>query len=185
MSLVCPILIVDDDAHLRLSLLEQLTFHHEFHASEAADVAQALTIVRGADRPGDHGCRSSGRRWARVVKWLRAGGFQKPIILLTGHDLESDVVHGLDSEPMITSASRSGSLFCWRAFAPISASTNSATMRLSNRPYIFHPGAKLLISKGAKKLRLTEKETAILQYLKLRQGRRGFARRSAARRMGI
>ncbi len=88
MSQVRRILIVDDDALLRLSLVEQLTVHQEFVAAEAADVSQALAVVQREPIDlviMDVGLPDGDGREA--VKRLRAGGFQKPIILLTGRDL--------------------------------------------------------------------------------------------------
>jgi DNA-binding response OmpR family regulator len=42
-------------------------------------------------------------------------------------------------------------------------------------PYTFHPGSKLLINPAGKKVRLTEKETAMLRYL-YRAGQKPVAR---------
>ena len=85
MSQVRRILIVDDDALLRLSLVEQLTVHQEFIAVEAANVVQALEGIRKEPIDlviMDVGLPDGDGRDA--VKLLRAEGFQKPIILLTG-----------------------------------------------------------------------------------------------------
>jgi DNA-binding response OmpR family regulator len=42
-------------------------------------------------------------------------------------------------------------------------------------PYTFHPGSKLLVAEKGSKLKLTEKETAILRYL-YRAGRKPVPR---------
>lgn len=36
-----------------------------------------------------------------AVKLLRKGGFKAPIIMLTGHDTDSDTILGLKRAPMI------------------------------------------------------------------------------------
>ena len=87
MSQLRRILIVDDDALLRHSLVEQLAAHHEFEALEADNIASSLAAVRkdsidliimDISLPDGDG--------REAVKRLRMEGFQKPIILLTGHD---------------------------------------------------------------------------------------------------
>ncbi len=92
------ILVVDDDDLLRLSLVEQLGVHHEFCTLEAANVAEALAAVRVQTIDliiMDVGLPDGDGREA--VKKLRNEGFHKPIILLTGHDSEIDIVSGFDS----------------------------------------------------------------------------------------
>ncbi|MDI9848267.1 response regulator transcription factor [Rhodoblastus sp. 17X3] len=172
MSQVRRILIVDDDALLRLSLVEQLTVHHEFIASEAADVAQALAVARKEPLDliiMDVGLPDGDGRDA--VKRLRAEGFQKPIILLTGHDSENDIVSGFDSgaNDYVSKPFRFAVLLARiRAHLRQHEFSEDATFQIGS--YQFQPSAKLLIGGNGEKLRLTEKETAILQYLNRAKG---------------
>ena len=67
---------------------------------------------------------------------------------------------------MITSTSRSVSQCFWRASARICANTRRATTRsFRSGRYTFRPSSKHLINEKGGKLRLTEKETAILRFL--------------------
>ncbi|MDR3425655.1 MAG: response regulator transcription factor [Alphaproteobacteria bacterium] len=172
MSQVRRILIVDDDALLRLSLVEQLTVHQEFVAAEAADVSQALAVVQREPIDlviMDVGLPDGDGREA--VKRLRAGGFQKPIILLTGRDSETDIVSGFDSgaNDYVSKPFRFAVLLARiRAHLRQYEFSEDATFEIGS--YLFHPSAKVLIGKSGEKLRLTEKETAILQYLNRAKG---------------
>ena len=112
------ILIVDDDTDLRDTLVEQLSLHDEFEASAVDTGAKGASAAK-ANAPDlvlmDVGLPDTDGR--EVVRSLRKGGFKAPIIMLTGHDTDSDTILGLES------------------------------------------GA------NARKVRLTEKETAILRFL--------------------
>ncbi len=102
-----------------------------------------------------------------VVRCLRKGGFKAPIIMLTGHD--TDLGHhsrAWNPAPMTTWQSRSALPCCWLASAPSSASMRPARTRCSrSAPTSFRPGSKMLTGANARKVRLTEKETAILRFL--------------------
>lgn len=172
MSQLRRILVVDDDALLRLSLVEQLAAYHEFLTLEAASVSAALDAVRKQPIDliiMDVGLPDGDGREA--VKKLRNEGFQKPIILLTGHDSDSDIVAGLDSgaNDYVNKPFRFAVLLARiRAHLRQHEISEDATFQIGS--YMFHPGAKLLMAGGGEKLRLTEKETAILQYLNRAKG---------------
>ena len=92
------ILLVDDDEDLRSTLVEQLSLYEEF------DVLQEPSATKGvqAARAGvvdllimDVGLPDMDGREA--VKLLRKGGFKAPIIMLTGHDTDSDTILGLEA----------------------------------------------------------------------------------------
>ncbi len=172
MSQLRRILVVDDDALLRLSLLEQLAVYHEFLTLEAASVSAALDAVR--KQPVDLIIMDVGLPdgdGREAVKRLRNEGFQKPIILLTGHDSDSDIVAGLDSgaNDYVNKPFRFAVLLARiRAHLRQHEMSEDATFQIGS--YMFHPGAKLLMAGGGEKLRLTEKETAILQYLNRAKG---------------
>jgi DNA-binding response OmpR family regulator len=172
MSQVRSILIVDDDAHLRLSLLEQLSIHSEFIAYEASDVKSGLAVINEHMIDliiMDIGLPDGDGR--DVIKQLRAAGFQKPVILLTGQDSEHDVVRGLDSgaNDYVSKPFRFSILLARiRAHIRQHEFSDDASFQISS--YTFHPGSKLLVAKTGAKLKLTEKETAILQYLNRAKG---------------
>ena len=92
------ILIVDDDADFRQALTEQLALHAEFKVSEAVDAAAALRAVESA--PPDLVIMDVGLPdidGREAVRQLRAGGFKRPIIMLTARDSDADTVIGLES----------------------------------------------------------------------------------------
>jgi len=172
MTQVRRILITDDDAHLRLSLCEQLAVHQEFAAVEAHSAAAALAAVKNESIDlviMDIGLPDGDGRDA--VKAMRTEGFQKPIILLTGHDSEADIVAGLESgaNDYVNKPFRFAVLLARiRAHLRQHELSEDATFQIGR--YVFHPGAKLLTTHAGEKLRLTEKETAILQYLNRAKG---------------
>ena len=92
------ILIVDDDTDLRDTLVEQLSLHDEFEASAVDTGAKGASAAK-ANSPDlvlmDVGLPDTDGR--EVVRSLRKGGFKAPIIMLTGHDTDSDTILGLES----------------------------------------------------------------------------------------
>ncbi len=96
MSQLRRILVVDDDGDLRMALGEQLGLHPEFAVIEADSVATARELVT-AQAPDlvimDIGLPDMDGR--EGVRMLRAEGFKRPIILLTGRDSDADTVIGL------------------------------------------------------------------------------------------
>ena len=90
------ILIVDDDTDLREALMEQLSLHEEFEASSADTGAKGAHAAK-THSPDlvlmDVGLPDTDGR--EVVRSLRKGGFKAPIIMLTGHDTDSDTILGL------------------------------------------------------------------------------------------
>lgn len=162
------ILLVDDDDALRSSLAEQLHLHEEFATTEAATGAEALEKVKGAyfdcllldvglpDMDGRDLCRL-----------MRRNGVRSPIIMLTGVDTDADAILGLDSgaNDYITKPFRLGVLLA-RLRAQLRQFEQSEDAVFTIGPYSFRPSAKLLLEEATdKKVRLTEKETAILKYL--------------------
>src|SRR5690242_21579488 len=98
MSNVRKILIVDDDAELRDALVEQLSLHEEFEAIAADTGAKGVQAARAGQVDlviMDVGLPDIDGREA--VRLLRKNGFKAPIIMLTGHDTDSDTILGLES----------------------------------------------------------------------------------------
>lgn len=161
------ILIVDDDNDLRATLAEQLTLHEEFLATEADTAAKGLNAVR-ADPPDlvimDVGLPDMDGREA--VKLLRKNGYKSPVIMLTGQTADSDVVLGLESgaNDYVVKPFRFAVLLARiRAHLRQHEASDDAMFKIG--PYTFRPSSKHLVSEKGSKLRLTEKETAILRFL--------------------
>jgi DNA-binding response OmpR family regulator len=167
MTQILKILIADDDADLRSALAEQLSLHQEFAAVPATTGEEALAVVQ-KEIPDlvimDVGLPDMDGR--EVVKQLRAQGFKNPIIMLTGHDTETDTVQALEAgaNDYVTKPFRFAVLLArMRAHLRQHETSEEALFRIGQ--YTFQPGAKHLIGEKGTKLRLTEKETAILRFL--------------------
>jgi DNA-binding response OmpR family regulator len=172
------ILIVDDDAALRQSLAEQLELNEEFVCVECETAAQALETVRSERFDTivlDVGLPDmDGRELCRL---LRRAGVLVPIVMLTGADSEADTILGLESgaDDYVTKPFRLSVLLA-RLRAHLRQSEYSDDAVFAIGPYTFRPGAKLLTDRsGRRRVRLTEKETAILKYL-YRAGDRAIGR---------
>jgi DNA-binding response OmpR family regulator len=165
-----PILIVDDDSALRETLAEQLEVDGEFTATEAASIAEAESKLSGPDARYDALILDvtlpdgDGRDLCQA---LRRQGLKMPIIMLTGSDEESDVVRGLDSgaNDYIPKPFRLAELLA-RLRAQLRTFENSEDAVFTIGPYTFRPSAKLLQEPTRnRRIRLTEKEAAILKFL--------------------
>jgi DNA-binding response OmpR family regulator len=171
-----PILIVDDDDALRATLTEQLALEGEFTPVEAADAAsaEALLTAEGARFDAvllDVGLPDGDGR--ELCARVRRRGFRAPILILTGSDGEADVVRGLDSgaNDYIAKPFRLNELLArLRAQLRVFDNTEDAVFEIG--PYTFRPASKLLTDVArARKIRLTEKEAAILKFLYRAGGR--------------
>ena len=167
MSNIRKILIVDDDGALREALAEQLRLHEEFTVTEAATAGAGMTAVKAEQVDMilmDVGLPDIDGREA--VKLLRKGGFKGPVIMLTGHDSEADTVLGLEAgaNDYVTKPFKFAVLLA-RIRAHMRQHEASEDAVFTVGPYQFRPSAKLLVTAKGSRLRLTEKETAILRYL--------------------
>jgi DNA-binding response OmpR family regulator len=167
MSNPCQLLVVDDDLDLRDTLAEQLSLHDEFLVVSAGSAGEAIHAVRG-ERIDlaimDVGLPDMDGREA--VRQMRRNGFRGPIIMLTAQGGDADTVLGLESgaNDYVTKPFKFAVLLARiRAQLRQHEASEDAIFRIG--PYTFRPGAKLLVSEKGSKLKLTEKETAILRYL--------------------
>jgi len=152
------VLLVDGDPVLRGTLAEQLAKEGYRDVAAAGSIAEA----RGAlempcafaiiDQNLPDG---SGENFARA---LRREGFSAPILMLGGDDSAPPDGAG----ERIVKPFRFSDLLAW-----LNAQHGTANARdpVQIGPYLFQPGAKLLTDAGARKIRLTEKETNILTFL--------------------
>lgn len=167
MSTIKKILMVDDDDDLRASLVEQLALHEEFDCTPVGCAAEAIEHVRSnhvdivlldvglPDMDGREACRL-----------MRKGGLKAPVIMLTGADSDSDTILGLEAgaNDYVTKPFRFGVLLARiRAHLRQHEQSEDAVFKVGR--FTFKPSAKVLVDEAEKKVRLTEKETAILKFL--------------------
>ena len=171
MSTPKKIIIVDDDDMLRETLREQFSLHDEFEVAETATAGDGIKAVKAdhadlvildvnlPDMDGREAC-----------KLMRRGGYKGPVIMLTAQTSEADTILGLDSgaNDYVTKPFRFAVLLARiRAHLRQHEQTEDAVFKVG--PYTFKPAAKLLVREDNRKIRLTEKETAIIKFL-LRSG---------------
>jgi DNA-binding response OmpR family regulator len=165
-----PILLVDDDQDLRSVLVQQFAFEGQFTASEAGTAEEAeARLLSDEERYDalilDVGLPDSDGR--DLCAKLRRKGVKIPIIMLTGSDEEPDVVRGLNAgaNDYVAKPFRFAELLA-RLRAQLRNFENSEDAVFNIGPYIFRPAAKLLQDPARnRKLRLTDKESAILKFL--------------------
>ncbi|GGC27633.1 DNA-binding response regulator [Siccirubricoccus deserti] len=171
-----PLLIVDDDAALRATLAEQLSLDGEFAPAEAATAEEAQQMLADAAARFDAVLLDIGLPdgdGRELCTLLRRQGIKIPIIMLTGADGEQDVVRGLDAgaNDYIAKPFRLNELLA-RLRAQLRVYDNSEDAVFVIGPYSFRPSSKLLLEQARnRKIRLTEKESAILKYLYRAGGR--------------
>jgi DNA-binding response OmpR family regulator len=180
MSAERPVLIVDDDDMLRETLVDQLAVDGEFVATEAGTIAEAEdyllaknvrfdAIILDVGLPDGDG--------RDLCSALRKRGHRMPIIMLTGLAGENDIIRGLDcgANDYIAKPFKLSVLLA-RLRAQLRIFENSEDAIFIIGPYTFRPASKILMepSKG-RRIRLTEKEAAILKFL-YRAGTRSVAR---------
>ena len=167
MSTTKKIIIIDDDDMLRDTLKEQFSLHEEFVVTDVANATAGVKAVKAdhadlvlldvnlPDMDGREAC-----------KIMRRNGYKGPILMLTAQGSDSDTILGLDSgaNDYVTKPFRFGVLLA-RIRAHLRQHEHSEDAIFKVGPYTFKPSAKMLVREDAKKVRLTEKETAIIKFL--------------------
>ena len=168
MTLGKRVLLVEDDAALRDTLSEQLALHMECACEEATtgrigvemakqDYYDLILLDVGLpDMDGRDVCRL-----------MRRAGVKAPVIMLTGSDSDSDTILGLESgaNDYVTKPFRMNVLMA-RIRAHIRQHEQSEDAVFTIGPYAFQPANKILVNpQTERKIRLTEKEAAILKYM--------------------
>lgn len=167
MAALKKILLVDDEEDLREALSEQLVMTEEFDVFEAGNGQEALVkvkeglydlIILDVGLPD-----TDGRELCRV---MRKQGIKCPILMLTGHDTDSDTILGLDAgaNDYVTKPFKLPVLLA-RLRSQLRQHEQSEDAVFQLGPYTFKPAMKLLVDEADKKIRLTEKETNILKFL--------------------
>jgi len=167
MSALKKILLVDDDADLRGALADQLVLTEEFDVFEAEN--GAMGIEKSKHQPHDLVILDVGlpdMDGREVCRLMRKGGVRCPIVMLTGHDSDSDQILGLDAgaNDYVTKPFKFAVLLA-RVRAQLRTHESSEDAVFTVGPYSFRPAQKLLVDEKGAKIRLTEKETNILKFL--------------------
>src|SRR5215510_4748573 len=142
------ILIVDDDAELREALVEQLALHEEFEAIavdsgtkgvQAAKNGQSELVLMDVGLPDLDG--------REAVRILRKNGVKAPVIMLTGHNTDSDTILGLESgaNDYVAKPFRFAVLLA-RIRAQLRQHEASEDAVFTIGPYTFRPSSKLLVN---------------------------------------
>lgn len=162
------ILVVDDDSLLRSVLLEQLVFEGVKKMTEAATAADVFAqmnistpdlVLLGVKLPDGNGFEICAR--------LRQSGFDKPILMLTDQNDESDIIKVLNAgaNDYIAKPMRFGDLLA-RIRAQIRQHGASDDVRLTIGQIDFIPANKTVQNNQSSEIiSLTEKETMILKKL--------------------
>jgi DNA-binding response OmpR family regulator len=161
------LLVVEDDADLRDTLVEQLGLCSEFTVvavGTAADAKKAVAEDRVDLVIMDVGLPDINGRDA--VKVMRRDGFRGPVIMLTAQTSDADVVNGLDAgaNDYVAKPFKFAVLLA-RIRAQLRQHEASEDAVFKVGPYTFRPGSKILVNDKGSRLKLTEKETAILRFL--------------------
>jgi DNA-binding response OmpR family regulator len=167
-TVVKRVLLIDDDEALRHTLAEQLELEGDFSTIEAGTGAAGLAMAKEEKLDAillDVGLPDADGR--QLCAQMRDAGVVVPIIMLTAVDGDADTIEGLESgaNDYVTKPFRLGVLLA-RLRAHLRQHEHSEDAVLQIGPYTFRPNIKMLVDETAnKKIRLTEKETAILKYL--------------------
>jgi DNA-binding response OmpR family regulator len=167
MSAKKKILIVDDDDALRDTLADQFSLHDEFEVMQAETAGNGIKALKAdtvdlvildvnlPDMDGREAC-----------KIMRRNGMKSPVIMLTAQSSDSDTILGLDAgaNDYVVKPFRFAVLLA-RVRAQLRSHEHSEDAVYRVGPYTFKPSSKLLLTEAGKKIRLTEKETAIIKFL--------------------
>jgi DNA-binding response OmpR family regulator len=177
MSAKKKLLLVDDDDLLRQTLVEQLSLHDEFVVTDMSNATAGIKALKSdtadlvvldvnmPDMDGREAC-----------KIMRRNGYKGPVIMLTGQGSDADMILGLDSgaNDYVVKPFRFAVLLA-RIRAQLRQHEHSEDAVFRIGPYTFKPAQKLLLKEDNKKIRLTEKETAIIKFL-FRSGEQSVSR---------
>ncbi len=162
------VLVVEDDEELGEMLVEQLQFHDEYVSELANNGTNAIDLTKDQYFDAiilDVGLPDMDGR--DVCRIMRCNGVNSPIIMLTGADTEADIILGLDAgaNDYVTKPFSMGVLMA-RLCSHIREHEQSQNTISTIGPYTFRPTEKLLMNINTnKKIRLTNKETAIIKFL--------------------
>ncbi|WP_017196541.1 response regulator transcription factor [Bartonella birtlesii] len=161
------LLIVEADNDLRPILVEQLQIHKEFEVFQAKTAKAGIMITQtNSIDLAIFGLELPDLDSREAIKKLRSQGFRAPIIMITNHDTDCDTFLDLETgaNDYIKKPFRFAVLLARMRTQLRQYEKNNDTVSYIG-PYIFKPRQRLLIDQHNNKIRLTEKEAAILKYL--------------------
>ncbi len=161
------ILIADDDVDFRTVLHDQLRMTEDYDVSDAGTGAEVLEMVArrsfnlillDVELPD-----TDGRELCRI---LRRRSVNCPIIMLTAHATDSDIILGLEAgaNDYVAKPFRLPVLLA-RMRAQLRQLDHSEGASLQMGPYVFQPAHRVLVDHANRRIRLTEKEANILKML--------------------
>ena len=170
MDAIRRILIVDTDADRRAALVRLVGANGALQPREAGNLAQAVSQLMSRDTPIDAVISSAvlhDRNWGSVCTSLRHVAPRVPILLVADTASESEIVEalGAGANDVVSDLSRPAELRA-RLSAHIRNHEALEEPVLIIGPYQFRPAQRLMEDLSSKRrIRLTDKETAILKYL--------------------
>ena len=162
------ILIVEDDANLRVGLRDNLQ-DEGYDVAAASNAREAETLLRGKDfdllildvmLPGEDGYS--------LCRRLRASGLQSMVMMLTARTLEDDVVRGFDvgADDYLAKPYRLRELLARiRALARRGATTAPSAELLAFDRFRVDLDSRRLLDAAGKAVELTRTEFDLLVYL--------------------
>ncbi len=168
------ILLVDDDNDLRQSLAEQLDLYQEFTTTQSKSGAEGIEVVKQGNFDLvilDVGLPDLDGR--EVCRMMRRNGAKMPVIMLTAAATDADTILGLEAgaNDYVSKPFKFNVLLA-RIRAQLRQHEHSEDAVFTIGHYTFKPAAKLLLdTEKDQKVRLTEKETAILKFLNRASGK--------------
>ena len=169
------------------ALVEQLALHEEFEAIavdtgtkgvQAAKAGQIDLVIMDVGLPDMDG--------REAVRILRKNGFKAPIIMLTGHDTDSDTILGLESgaNDYVTKPFRFAVLLA-RIRAQLRQHEASEDAVFAIGPYTFRPSSKLLLEPEGQQGPADRKGDRDPALSLSRRAEAGVARDAAAGSVGL
>ncbi len=166
------ILVVEDEAELRSMLVAELGSKPGLLVLQARTGAEAIEAVREG-RPDlvllDVGLPDMDGR--EVTSTLRATGYREPIVLLTGHTGETDVVSGFGcgATDFVEKPFTFGKLWA-RLSTHLERFQDTEDAEVRIGPFRFTPANRYLALSDGNRVRLTDKEAKILRFLHRARG---------------
>jgi DNA-binding response OmpR family regulator len=167
MADVQRILIIDDDADVRDALVGLLALHHDITTVIAETGTRGLQIAKTGRVDlviMDVGLPDVDGREA--VRILRKNGFRAPMIMLTGHNTDSDTILGFEvgANDYVSKPFRFAVLLARiRVHLRQHEANDDAAFKIGR--FVFRPRSKQLIDHRGRERRLTAEEAAILRSL--------------------
>ncbi len=168
MTMERQILIVDDDDILLGILSEQIQLHEEFLTATARTAKEGLELAKT-----DYfdvilmGTKLLDMDGYKACHLMRQSNITSPILMLAGKNTDGDMILGLGAgaNGCLEKPFRLGTFFS-RLRAHIHQYDRNDDVVISIGQYSFQPSNKTLVHDVDQcKVRLTDKETAILKYL--------------------